>query len=219
VYINGVVLASDLVSFTLLHNSSRHFRHITQAHNIGAVDSRRGQDVLSRSTTENPMTRSIRVALTAGLFALSLGGVAIAGGGGFGGHGFHELIRSLNLTEDQKTLATELREEGRADKEANKASKDAIVEAMMLELEKPQPDTQKVHDLIDDMLDQKREEAHERADAMLELHATFSDDQRAAFVDGMRDLKDEHEARREDHEDGGPPEGHGGKGGKGGKGR
>ena len=217
-YINGVVLASDRSSFTLLHTSSRHFSHITQAHNIGAVDSRRGQDVLSRSTTENPMTRSIRVALTAGLFALSLGGVAIAGGGGFGGHGFHELIRSLNLTEDQKTLAMELREEGRADKEANKASKDAIVEAMMVELEKPQPDTKKVHDLIDDMLDQKREEAHERADAMLELHATFSDEQRAAFVDGMRDLKDEHEARREEHE-GGPPEGHGGKGGKGGKGR
>jgi Spy/CpxP family protein refolding chaperone len=218
VYINGVVLASALGSFTLLHTSSRLFGPITQAHNIGAVDSGRGQDALSRSTTENLMTRSIRVALTAGLFALSLGGVAIAGGGGFGGHGFHELIRSLNLTEDQKTLAMELREEGRADHEANKANKDAIVEAMMLELEKPQPDTKKVHDLIDDMLDQKREEAHERADAVLELHATFSDDQRAAFVDGMRDLKDEHEARREDHE-GGPPEGHGGKGGKGGKGR
>lgn len=166
------------------------------------------------------MTRSIRVALTAGLLALTLGGVAVAGGpGGFGGHGFQELIRSLNLTEDQKTLAKELREEGRADHEANRANKDAIVEAMMVELEKPQPDTKKVHDLVDDMLDQKREEAHERADAVLELHATFSDEQRAAFVDGMRDLKDEHEARREDHEEGGPPEGHGGKGGKGGKGR
>ncbi|MEY3211049.1 MAG: motif family protein [Pseudomonadota bacterium] len=166
------------------------------------------------------MTRSIRVALTAGLFALTLGGVAIAGGGGaggFGGHGFHELIRSLNLSEDQKELAMELREEGRADHEANRANKDAIVEAMMAELEKPQPDTKKVHDLVDDMLDQKREEAHERADAVLTLHATFTDEQRAAFVDGMRDLKDEHEARRESGE--GPPEGHGGKGGKGGKGR
>jgi Spy/CpxP family protein refolding chaperone len=169
------------------------------------------------------MTRSIRVALTAGLLALTLGGVAVAGGGpsGFGGRGFQELIRSLNLTEDQKTLAMELREEGRADNEANRANKDAIVEAMMVELEKPQPDTKKVHDLVDDMLDQKREEAHERADAVLELHATFSDEQRAAFVDGMRDLKDEHEARREEHEaGGGHPDGEGGgKGGKGGKGR
>lgn len=168
------------------------------------------------------MTRSIRVALIAGLLALTAGGVAVAGGGpaGFGGHGFHELIRSLNLTEDQKTLAMELREEGRADNEANRANKDAIVEAMLAELEKPQPDTKKVHDLVDDMLDQKREEAHERADAVLELHATFDDAQRAAFVDGMRDLKDEHEARRAEHEaNGGPPEGHGGKGGKGGKGR
>ncbi|MCK6521275.1 Spy/CpxP family protein refolding chaperone [Myxococcota bacterium] len=163
------------------------------------------------------MTRSIRVALTAGLLALTAGGVAVAGGGpaGFGGHGFHELIRSLNLSEDQKALAMELREEGRADNEANRANKDAIVEAMLAELEKPKPDTKKVHDLVDDMLDQKREEAHERADAVLELHATFDDAQRAAFVDGMRDLKEEHEARRAEHEaNGGPPDGKGGKGGR-----
>ena len=149
------------------------------------------------------------------LTMLALGGTAIAKGGGHGGPfgGMHRIVEQLDLTPEQQELGMALREEAKADHDAQRESRNAAYDTIRAELALEQPDSAALHSLIDEQLALMSVNMHDRLDGFLTLHATFSADQRATLVEEMDQAKARKEDRMEDRM------GEGGKGEKGERGQ
>lgn len=162
------------------------------------------------------MSKKTLAAIALGtLTMLALGGTAIAKGGGHGGPfgGMHRLVEQLDLTPEQQELGMQLKEEAKADQEAQRESRSAAFDTIRSELALEQPDSAALHSLIDVQLASMSVTMHERLDGFLTLHATFSDEQRATLVDEMDQAKARKEQRMEEGEEGGRGQrgGHGGR--------
>ncbi len=149
------------------------------------------------------------------LTLLALGGTAIAKGGGHGGPfgGMHRIVEQLDLTPEQQELGMQLKEEAKADHEAQRESRSAAFDTIAAELALEQPDSAALHSLIDVQLASMSVMMHERLDGFLTLHATFSAEQRATLVDEM----DQAKARKEQRMEEGGEGGRGQRGGQGGR--
>lgn len=133
------------------------------------------------------------------LTMLALGGTAIAKGGGHGGPfgGMGRVIEQLDLTPEQQELGIALKEEAKADHEAQRESRNAAFDTIRGELALEQPDSALLHSLIDEQLASVSVSMHERLDGFLTLHATFSPEQRATLVDELDQAKERKEERME----------------------
>ncbi len=150
---------------------------------------------------------------TLGVFAL--GGAAIAKGGHggpFGGMG--RIIENLDLSPEQQELGMALREEAKADHDAQRESRSAAFEVITVELAKESPDSAALHGIIDAQLASMSVSMHDRLDGFLTLHATFTEAQRETLVDEMEQAKERRESRMEEGPHG---RGEGGRGGRGGR--
>lgn len=149
------------------------------------------------------------------LSVFALGGAAIAKGGHGGPFGgMSRIVENLDLTPEQQELGMALREEAKADHEAQRESRSAAFETIQIELAKQNPDSAALHGLIDAQLASMSVSMHERLDGFLTLHATFTDDQRATLVDEMAQAQERRETRMEEGHQG---RGEGGRGGRGGR--
>jgi Spy/CpxP family protein refolding chaperone len=120
--------------------------------------------------------------------ALALGGVALAGphkgrrGGPGGGPGLGfrlmRMVRHLDLTEEQEVKAVRLRHQMKEEMQAGKVDRPAQMKAVATELAKPTPDAAKLHGIADQMLARMSKMTHAAIDKFLELHATFTPEQR-----------------------------------------
>ena len=128
--------------------------------------------------------KTLIIGLTASIFLLGATGLAVArpGGGGFFGHRMGRLIQQLDLTEEQQDLALELRSEMRSKRKAMRSQMLETMQTVASELEKPQPDSARLHQVANDRLEVMRTQMHQHIDNLLKLHSTLSDEQRTKLV-------------------------------------
>ena len=145
--------------------------------------------------------------LSALVGALAFGGAAIARGpgGGFGPHGdgapIKQLLKKLDLDDEQKALAKQIHEENFEVHETLAAQKAEGFELILGELEKEEPNRRVIHNSIDEGLELAGEALHNRVDAMLGLHATFSAEQREILVEELGEMQELRERMMEEHRD------------------
>lgn len=149
------------------------------------------------------MKRFIKI-LGTGLIGTSLliGGVAMAKGGPMGSPVLKEVLRSLDLDEEQKALVQEMKEDAKAEREDKKSFHESRHATMLDELSKETPNSRVLHKLIDDGFEMAAESAHNALDDLLELHATFTPEQRETFVDELERAHVEREQMRAERKDG-----------------
>ncbi len=140
--------------------------------------------------------------LTTLIGGLAFGSVALARGpggmhGGPGGH-MAKVIEKLDLDPEQQALAKELKAGMEDEREAIQAQHEESFEALLTELGKESPDSEALHTLIDEGAALMAERMHAGLDSVLELHATFTEEQRATLVEEMEAGKEMREARREE---------------------
>ena len=135
-----------------------------------------------------------------GVGLLGFAGVAMARGPGgpMGGHALKEVLKALDLDEEQQALAAQLREEHQGDREATREFHDKAKEVFLTEMAKEKPNSRTLHGLIDEGAALATEAAHSGLDGLLELQATFSPEQRQTFVEEMGRLNEEREQRHEE---------------------
>lgn len=142
--------------------------------------------------------------ILSGLLALGLSAVAFAGPG----HGFRRfggppmmrllhLAERLDLTEEQEVKAVRMRRAIRKEVKANRQQMRASYDALLLELEKQNPDPAKLHRMVDDATKRINKVMHTSVDEYLEFHKTLSDEQRQTLVDEARDMRKHRKQRRE----------------------
>lgn len=141
-----------------------------------------------------------------GVGAITLGllgsGVAMARGGGpMGGHAIKEVLRALDLDTEQKALVEDMKSGKEADREANKAFHESTQQTFLTEFANESPNGRTLHNLLDDGFERAADAAHTGLDDLLELHATFSPEQRETFVTELEAAGDRHEEMREKHQD------------------
>ncbi len=128
---------------------------------------------------------------------------AIAGahrGGGPASHGamkFAHAMASLDLTEAQREMLSDLREDART---AARAAKDGGDETSLFAdaIENGKPiDRQAVHTAIDEAAARRTTVAHTVADGLLDLYASLDKDQKAQLSEMVREHHEAAEQRRE----------------------
>ncbi|MCC7384503.1 MAG: periplasmic heavy metal sensor [Deltaproteobacteria bacterium] len=128
--------------------------------------------------------------------ALALGTVALAhpgegpeggrGGGGFLGHRIGKLIQRLDLTDTQEDLAIDIRSDLKKEGRALKRAGFTRMNDLSAELAKPKPDAARLKQIADQMLEEQRKLVHTGIDRYLQLHATFSNEQRQRLVEQLK---------------------------------
>lgn len=119
----------------------------------------------------------LSAAAVAGTWALAWSGPAAAEG--LGWRGLHRLLRGLNLTQTQTVQATALFYPVRQNAQALRRERQTLRAAWAEELAKAEPDRERLHQMVDEMMDARRQVGHEALDALLELHGSFTPEQRA----------------------------------------
>ena len=152
----------------------------------------------------------IPLIIAAVIGTLGVSSIAMARGpmGHGPGHMLHELVEALDLNEEQQVIASALKDEVKADREAQRETREAAFDTAMEELAKPQPNVKALHGLIDDGVAALGESLHQRLDGFLELHATFDETQRATLVEELEAGRAKRQERMDMHrqrmEEGGP---------------
>ena len=140
--------------------------------------------------------------LTTLIGGLTIGGVALARGPGGMAHGpgghIGKVIEKLDLDPEQQALAKELKAGMEDEREAIQAQHEESFEVLVSELGKENPDSERLHELIDEGSALMAERMHEGLDAVLELQATFTEEQRATLVEELEAGKEMRDARREE---------------------
>lgn len=141
--------------------------------------------------------------ITTGLLALGISAAAFAGPGhgfkrGFGGGPMRllHLAETLDLTEEQEVKAIRMRRAIRKEMKANRQQMRASFDTVLAELEKPNPDPAKLHTLVDEATQRMNKVMHGSVDEYLELHKTFSAEQRQKLVERAREIKAHRKGRR-----------------------
>lgn len=139
----------------------------------------------------------VKLALVAGIAAatLALGGVALArphgGPGGPGGPGrmMMRALHDLDLTEQQEVKAVRIRRNVQEQAQTAHQELRGSMSKVADELEKANPDAQKLHGLADEVIQRMSKIAHSAVDQLLELHATFSPEQRTRLAQHLRNFQ------------------------------
>lgn len=112
------------------------------------------------------------------------------------------MLKQLDLSEEQQALAKGLRGELRETQSEQRAVRAELGQQMMTELASGSPNAKKLHQLVDERAELEAAAAHARMDAMMEIMASLSDEQRAR----MSELAAERMERRAGRAAGGASE-------------
>lgn len=163
---------------------------------------------------KHPLQRRIFLGLGAAAIIGTLGfaGTAMARPGGhFPGMGLMRLLSRMDLTEQQEVKAVRLRRAMADEAEQSRKEVHQLVATAIPELEKAQPDARKLHGLVDQISEKMSKVAHSAIDKYLELHATFTPEQRQTLVESAKTFHERAERRMND-DDFGPGSGQGKRG-------
>lgn len=117
--------------------------------------------------------------------------------GGERGSPMAAMLKQLDLSEEQKALARELRTEMRETQLEQRTAKAELGQAMMSELASGSPDAKQLHELVDQRAELEAAAAHARMDAMMELMSSLSDEQRAKMSELAQDRLERAQQRAE----------------------
>jgi Spy/CpxP family protein refolding chaperone len=192
---------------TNLHDPSRCFGGPPRAHHAGRVklfvnrarpsSRERGRD-MKRSTIRRTV-----ITVVAAAILVAGGGLAFAQGFGLGGGGgphrrIAELLQRLSLTDQQEDMVVDLRKDLRKQGKALRQETMAGVDSVLGELDKPKPDAAKIHQLVDQRFEAARKTVHSVVDRLLQLHGTFSADQRRVLSEQVKRFHDRARKWQED---------------------
>jgi Spy/CpxP family protein refolding chaperone len=144
-----------------------------------------------------------------GIALLGLGGVSVLAAAGFGrgacgGHGdparmermlgarLDGILDDLEATPEQRTKITAVKERLLEKGKALHASRGGAMQDLLAQWESPSPDRAKVHALVDARAAEMQGFAHEVADAMAEVHAILTPEQRAEVAERWRERAERH---------------------------
>ncbi|MBW1808665.1 MAG: Spy/CpxP family protein refolding chaperone [Deltaproteobacteria bacterium] len=105
-----------------------------------------------------------------------------------------KVFKEINASDSQREQITAVKDKLLVQLRAMKGSHKADLETVFEEMKKDKPDAQKLHALLDTQIEQKKEFAHQAIDALIEVHAVLSPEQRTVVQDK---IKQHHEMRRE----------------------
>jgi len=105
-----------------------------------------------------------------------------------------EVFKEIDATDSQREQITAIKDRLLVELRAMKGSHKADLETIFEEMKKDKPDAQKMHGLLDTQIEQKKEFAHSAIDALIEVHAVLSPEQRTVV---QEKIKQHHEKRRE----------------------
>lgn len=149
------------------------------------------------------MNKKIIAASVIALGVAGIAGTAFArgpGGFGFGGPVLMRLLDDLKLSDQQELMIVQMRREAR---EKHKEMREARKETMQIalqELEKPNPDKARLHNLADQRIEQLRKMIHQGIDKVLALHATFTPEQRKTLVTKAHKMQERAERWKGDRD-------------------
>jgi len=135
--------------------------------------------------------------------ALLVGGFATLtafrhGPGGCGGHGdparmerfigarLDDVLDDLSATPEQRAKIVAVKDRLVAEGKALRAAQPEAHALLLEQWESPNPDVARVHALVDQKADAMKGFAHKAADAMAEVHATLTPEQRAQLAKKAR---------------------------------
>ena len=119
------------------------------------------------------------------------------GRGDFGARKLLRLMHDIDLTEEQELKAVRLRRQLRKMHKANRAAMRSDMDAMMSELEKPNPDSAVIRGTVERAMERMQKGAQQAVDAFLELHATLTPEQRAEVRERVGEIRERMERRQE----------------------
>ncbi len=150
-----------------------------------------------------------------GVGALTLGGLAIAGPGGHGPHrggpggpggpvehAMMRAIHDLDLTEDQRAILQDIREQARENHESLREQHRQTYETMKAELLSDAPDAALLHSLVDQQHAEMQQRMHDRLDTLLEIQAVLTPAQRDIVAGELEEMESRMKDRRERFENG-----------------
>lgn len=153
---------------------------------------------------------AIATAMSGSLLGLGAAGAWAHGGlgqdgglHGLGGHGRELLHRFAEFVVDQKLDALgasaaqkqkvkEVHDRFFAERPARQAERRAFAEALLAELDKPEPDAERLKALFRDHVEARLSRADEAAAALVELHAVFTPEQREKLLGHARERLAHH---------------------------
>lgn len=103
----------------------------------------------------------------------------------------------LDLTEQQELKAIRIRRSLKEQAQASHEEMRGQFDAVIGELQKPNPDATKLHSIVDEAIKRMQKIAHSAVDQYLDLHQTLSPEQRATLIERLQEAK---EMRHERHE-------------------
>ncbi len=155
------------------------------------------------------------------ILAVTTGAVLLAGGlsaaalAGPGGHGrfahrggrmgmmgampglrLLHLAETLNLSDEQELAAIKMRREIREEAQQNRQQMASIFSDVLIELEKPEPDAARLHQIVDQTSARMTKLAHASVDKYLKFQRTLTPEQRQQLVDHARMMKERREQFR-----------------------
>ncbi len=133
---------------------------------------------------------------------LALGGVALAEGGGPKGWGHGRMpgmalmraMERLDLSDQQELQLIKIRKNLHQQGKEARQDMAASVSQVLDEIEKPNPDAQRIHGIADQAIQRFSKIVHSGIDQLLAFHQTLSPDQRSTLVQTVR----EQQARMHD---------------------
>jgi periplasmic protein CpxP/Spy len=154
----------------------------------------------------NINTKKKKLLLASGL-ALSMiavAGVAVAGPsggpkgrGGFPGMMMLRLYADLDLSEQQELKVIRARRDLKAQAQEARKDTQASIGVAIEELNKANPDSQKMHSIADEAIKRFSKIVHSGIDQALDIHASLTPEQRAKLVERAREIQE----RRSHHFD------------------
>jgi len=133
---------------------------------------------------------------------LTLGGVAVAQVPGLlHGGAMLQTLMAMGLDDEQKDALHAFHADSESIHDEMRELHEQNFEIVVDQLLAEEPDRGLIHDLVDNGLLKVSTIAHGRIDAFLDIHATFSPEQRQTLVDGIEQVRSERIAFMDDLHD------------------
>lgn len=131
------------------------------------------------------------------LAALTIGGIAVAGGPGGPGRAIVRAVMELDLTDTQRTQIRSILDEARNERKAEHEERREVMKTFEDELLSKKPDAAKLHALVDAKAAERQQRLHERIDDMVAISELLTMEQKAELGERLETMREEHRGHRE----------------------
>lgn len=106
------------------------------------------------------------------------------------GEAVRELVDAMNLSAEQQTQLTAIKDAARAQRKASREDRQADLESLTALMAEEKLDRKAVHKELDARVKERAEGMHALIDQIADFHATLNAEQRATLVAGLDELSE-----------------------------